>query len=172
MPETSLEYRSYVITHRHKPVPTDAFDYEFRHESYDGPDDPRCGFAATLDAAKAKIDEQWEEVTPKCYLQEDDPPEQHDLSQYSAVCGQCYTALDEVHKVTIERLITTLSLAHQDIGEWCQLAERQRTEIPQVDFNPIGPSQAGIAKSRRVQQSIGDAIRFARSRGCVSQDAG
>jgi hypothetical protein len=28
-----------------------------------------------------------------CYLQEEDPPEDHDLLHYSAVCGRCYAAL-------------------------------------------------------------------------------
>lgn len=33
------------------------------------------------------------EPTPiACYLQEEDPPEEHDLERLGAVCGQCYGA--------------------------------------------------------------------------------
>jgi hypothetical protein len=29
----------------------------------------------------------------ECYLQEEDPPAEHDIERYSAVCGRCYGAL-------------------------------------------------------------------------------
>ena len=103
-------------------------------------------------------------VTPTCYLQEDDPPEDHDIRRLSAVCGRCYSALDEMHKATIERLITALLIADRDIGEWVQLANRQREILPQVDHHPGGPSQAGIERSGDVRRQIGEAISFARSR--------
>jgi hypothetical protein len=144
-----------------------------------------------------------------CYLQEDDPPEDHDIDRFSCVCGKCYEALanleeaaqgklrdirraigpsygdvdepivDEVRRLAtdniaaceslceaediIETLISALRAADRDIGEWCQLGQRQYDELPNKGFNPLAPTPAGIAASRRVQQEIiGGAIRAAR----------
>jgi hypothetical protein len=55
-----------------------------------------------------------------------------------------------------------LNSAHADIGAWCQLADRQRQEMPNASHNPIAPTDAGIASSRKVQQLIGDVIGMIR----------
>lgn len=34
----------------------------------------------------------------KCYLTEEDPPEDHDFQRYSAVCGRCYGALADLER--------------------------------------------------------------------------
>ena len=53
-------YGDYIITYDRKPVPTDAFDYDWRHRDYDGaPDsgDRRCGCEASVEDCIASIDE-------------------------------------------------------------------------------------------------------------------
>ena len=51
------QYRGYTIEYRQKPVPTDAFDWQFVAADYDGPPDPRCGCAASEQACREMIDE-------------------------------------------------------------------------------------------------------------------
>lgn len=34
----------------------------------------------------------------KCYLQENDPPEDHDIERFSCVCGKCYEALSRLEE--------------------------------------------------------------------------
>ena len=52
-----MKYQDYIITYRAKPVPTNVFDWEFAHQDYDGPGDPRCGTAASYEEAILKIQE-------------------------------------------------------------------------------------------------------------------
>ena len=53
-------YRGYHITYWAKPIPTDAFDYDFAHEDWDL-DDPRIGAARSVVEACKQIDEiEWE----------------------------------------------------------------------------------------------------------------
>lgn len=40
----------------------DGFVWLFHHDSYDGPGDPRCGYAQTLEEAKECIDEIEDEL--------------------------------------------------------------------------------------------------------------
>jgi hypothetical protein len=54
---SKMMYRNYVIVYQPPPIPARNFDYQFCHDSYDGPGDNRCGFAGSLEDAKAKIDE-------------------------------------------------------------------------------------------------------------------
>ena len=59
------KYRNYVISYDTKPIPLRAFDYDFQHEDCDGaPDagDHRYGQAASMEDAKAVIDEQFEDL--------------------------------------------------------------------------------------------------------------
>jgi hypothetical protein len=66
---TEIVYRGYVITYYRKPIPTNAFDYDFQHQDFDGgpweaggpPMDHRYGNASSVDDAKAQIDEMIEE---------------------------------------------------------------------------------------------------------------
>jgi hypothetical protein len=58
-------YRGYHISYWAKPIPIRTCDYDFVHDDYDptpedsyGPmSDHRCGSAASIEAAKAAIDE-------------------------------------------------------------------------------------------------------------------
>jgi hypothetical protein len=100
----------------------------------------------------------------QCYLQEEDPPEDHDPEHYGAVCGRCYSALDDMHKATIERLEAALATAWSDIGQWIQLAERQREVLPNPDLQPACPTTAGIDRSRKVREEITKALQFAKRR--------
>ncbi len=55
-----IEYRGFFIQHDPKPIPTRAFDWDWWADGYDGaPDshDPRCGAAATEQAARDEIDD-------------------------------------------------------------------------------------------------------------------
>lgn len=57
----ALLYRGWHIYYDPPPIPTRSCDWQFYHDDFDGaPDagDNRCGFAPTLDAAKAEIDER------------------------------------------------------------------------------------------------------------------
>lgn len=49
-------YRGYLITLDPPPIPSRMADFQFVAYDYDGPGDPRCGFAKTLEEAKAAID--------------------------------------------------------------------------------------------------------------------
>lgn len=60
-----LTYRGYHIRFDPPPIPTRAFDWAWVHDDYDGaPDgnDTRCGASASLEQAKADIDEQIEDA--------------------------------------------------------------------------------------------------------------
>ncbi len=55
-----MKYRGYNITHWRKPIPIRDYDWDFAHEDYDGAEDSpdcRCGAAASVEDAKAHIDE-------------------------------------------------------------------------------------------------------------------
>lgn len=56
----AVQYRGWLIDFDPPPIPTRNCDWHFRHEDFDGieaPDD-RYGHAASLDEAKAEIDER------------------------------------------------------------------------------------------------------------------
>ena len=55
--DAEMKYKGYTITHNPKPIPVRSHDYDFVHEDYDGYGDPRCGTAASVEAAKEEIDE-------------------------------------------------------------------------------------------------------------------
>lgn len=52
-----IRYKGYTISYRAKPIPDSSSDWEYSADDYDGPGDPRAGTAASLDQAKAEIDE-------------------------------------------------------------------------------------------------------------------
>ncbi|HUT77157.1 MAG TPA: hypothetical protein VM285_05700 [Polyangia bacterium] len=62
-------WRGYLIEHDPPPIPVRAFDYAWWHADFDGapnevgegPADDRHGHSATLELAKAAIDDQIEE---------------------------------------------------------------------------------------------------------------
>jgi hypothetical protein len=58
MPAEKIKYRGYVIVHDPPPIPNDSFDWRFWHQDYDGPEDGRYGYAASLEEAKRDIDER------------------------------------------------------------------------------------------------------------------
>jgi hypothetical protein len=53
-------YRDYIISYWMKPIPTRGNDWDWRHKDFDL-DDNRYGTSASLEEAKADIDEQIEE---------------------------------------------------------------------------------------------------------------
>jgi len=53
--QCDYEYRGYTI--RPISTPIAAAKFEFVSREYDGPEDRRCGFAASVDDAKMLIDE-------------------------------------------------------------------------------------------------------------------
>lgn len=57
-------YKGWSISHVPKPIPNRSHDWEFVHQDYDGPPDDRFGFAPSLDAARAQID-QHEDPCPE-----------------------------------------------------------------------------------------------------------
>ena len=48
--------------------------------------------------------------------------------------------------------------AATDLGHWFQLAETQRAAIPNADFCPYAPTEAGIRRSKEVRIQIFNAI--------------
>jgi len=57
-----IEYRGFVITFDPPPIPTRAYDWQWMSDDYDGaPDstDTRAGRSASLEEAKADVDEWW-----------------------------------------------------------------------------------------------------------------
>ena len=58
--EQRIEYRGFVITYDPPPIPSRAYDWRWVAEDYDGAEDAydtRIGAAASLEAAKAEVDE-------------------------------------------------------------------------------------------------------------------
>jgi hypothetical protein len=51
------KYRGYVITYDPPAIPIRHWDWQYAHEAYDGPEDGRCGAAASLEDAKQQIDD-------------------------------------------------------------------------------------------------------------------
>jgi hypothetical protein len=49
--------------------------------------------------------------------------------------------------------------ARSDIFHWVAIANKQRAEIPNVDFVPCAPTEAGIAESKRLLAEIDAALR-------------
>lgn len=54
---SKVTYRGYFIQREPKPIPTRAYDWDYWHDSYSGPGDPRHGVAGSLEAAMREIDE-------------------------------------------------------------------------------------------------------------------
>jgi hypothetical protein len=59
MNDDVIRYRNYEIRYWMKPVPTRAWDWDWHHKDFDL-DDDRYGSSASLEDAKADIDEQIE----------------------------------------------------------------------------------------------------------------
>ena len=59
-----VEYRGYTIYWDPKPVPGNIH-WSFVHKDYDGEDDPRHGYAGSIEDAKEQIDEQCEDALDK-----------------------------------------------------------------------------------------------------------
>lgn len=57
-----IKYRDYLISYWMKPIPDRSCDWDWHHEDFDL-DDPRYGHSASLEAARAEIDEQIEEMS-------------------------------------------------------------------------------------------------------------
>lgn len=65
MAEHTVTYRGWLIEYSPPPIPVRMFDWQYAHKDYDGtpnnpgegPADHRCGATASLEAAKAEIDE-------------------------------------------------------------------------------------------------------------------
>lgn len=63
--ENKITYRGYHIRHDPPPIPVRCADWQWWHDDYDGaPDgnDNRCGHSASLEQAKADIDEMISET--------------------------------------------------------------------------------------------------------------
>ena len=57
-----VPYRGYWIKYNPKPIPPRyGVDWDWWHDGYDGPGDPRCGATGSLEAARLAIDEQIED---------------------------------------------------------------------------------------------------------------
>jgi hypothetical protein len=52
-----------------------------------------------------------------------------------------------------------LDAAWQDIHEWMRFARELREKVPNPNFSPLTPTEAGIAKSEQVLQQIGKALK-------------
>lgn len=53
-------YRNFIISYWCKPIPDRRFDYDYAHADYDGPEDNRCGSAASVEDCKSEIDDYWD----------------------------------------------------------------------------------------------------------------
>jgi hypothetical protein len=56
-----VEYGRWKIHFEPPPIPIRRHDWSFWHDDYDGPGDPRCGTAESLEAARRAVDEHEEE---------------------------------------------------------------------------------------------------------------
>lgn len=55
---SEYRYRGYRIEYDPPPIPIRTSDWAWAHKDYGGPGDPRSGYSASFEAAKADIDEQ------------------------------------------------------------------------------------------------------------------
>ena len=53
----SWRYGPWIIEYANWTRPSAAFDVDYRHEDYDGPEDNRCGAAASVEACVTEIEE-------------------------------------------------------------------------------------------------------------------
>jgi hypothetical protein len=60
-PSPDTFYRGYRIDYYQPPIPWRGADWQFTHKDYDGPEDSRCGHAASYAEACAAIDEMEDE---------------------------------------------------------------------------------------------------------------
>ena len=51
-----MKHGDYLITYNPKPIPSRQHDWDWCHQDYDGPGDPRCGTAPTEQKAKEAAD--------------------------------------------------------------------------------------------------------------------
>jgi len=54
-------YKEWIITHQPKPIPIRCHDYNAVHYQYDGPEDSRCFTAGSVEDAKRRIEEEFED---------------------------------------------------------------------------------------------------------------
>lgn len=54
-------YRGFRIHYDPPPIPVRDCDWQWVHVDYDGPEDNRYGHAPSFEAAKADIDEWWDD---------------------------------------------------------------------------------------------------------------
>lgn len=58
------EYLGFMIKHDPPAIPIRAMDWQYWHKDYDGPEDGRCGTAATIEDVKSAIREFWLQQSP------------------------------------------------------------------------------------------------------------
>lgn len=68
----------------------------------------------------------------------------------------------EIDQDTLRKIYIALSDAHRDIGEWIQLARRQRDELNQN--LGVCPTQYGIDSSEKVRRALGQASKVIHER--------
>jgi len=66
-------YRNFWIEYDPPPIPDRNHDWRWAHEDYDGPGDRRCGTSASLEAARAEIDEWYLENLERDIAEEFEP---------------------------------------------------------------------------------------------------
>ena len=62
--------------------------------------------------------------------------------------------------VDVGAVRTALHKASTDLFHWIALAERQRKELPRVDFLPCGPNEEGIRESERIRERLREASKL------------
>lgn len=68
-----IEYHGFWIQYDPPAIPVRAFDWQYWHKDYDGPEDGRCGTAPSLEQAQAQIREYWfRESRLNCYQSAND----------------------------------------------------------------------------------------------------
>lgn len=60
---SDVTYRGFRVWFEPPPIPVRDCDWHWTHVDYDGPEDGRCGHAASLEGARAEIDD-WHEDNP------------------------------------------------------------------------------------------------------------
>ena len=58
---TFITYRDFEISYDPPPIPARNCDWSYSHKDFDGPEDNRYGHAPSLEAAKAAIDDWWDD---------------------------------------------------------------------------------------------------------------
>ena len=100
------EYLDFYIQHSPPAIPLRAMDWQYWHKDYDGPEDGRCGTAASEEDAKTLIREYWLEHS-EFWIQEDFHDGWHIIKDMRGNCVHYANRHDDAEWWIIQKGLST-----------------------------------------------------------------